>query len=912
MSKNRKAGAVPAPAPRPAEDPAIEISGSVPLDQLRPSPTNPRKSFPAASIEELAASFRTHGILQPLLVRPIGAAARYDGGDWHGLDYFEVVAGERRFRAARLNEVASVPVVVRFLTDDQVLEIQLIENDQREDVLPSEQAAAYGRFVAAGKTLGQIHAATGKSTGFIRSVLALGKVPAAALEAVDIGKLPRRTAEVIARIPNPTARAEAVKWVLAGDPNYHRSGKPRQRDDAPLTLVETSRMIERGFQVELKAAPFDRKALDLVDGVGSCTECPNRAANNAEAIEAGTRGDMCLDPVCYQAKVEAHGKRILAAAKEEGRKVLTKAEAKEVYPYSEHNPRSDFVDLDAKNYSDPKSRTYRQILKDKLKPEQVAVCVSPHSGAVIELVKSDTIRRLLATAAPKSAPDAARKAAEKRDRDKAELRNATARLAGKKVAETIIAGGAVLPPDKLLRPLVLVLIDSIWADAARLVAQRRGLGKGPPRDLLAAEAKKLGGADLFAVAAELLAAKLSIGFSAVKAADFWPAFRVDLKACEHTAKAESGKKAPPLFKPDYDAIERDANLANGNGKGAKRRGVVSSVNGSKAPAKSQPQDVAGAEGEAGNTAHSSAGKPAVLRDSAPLCTPGECRVCGCTEENCRKCILRTGTPCTWTSPAKDLCSACLPLLETDISIFFVHGRGIDNGLVSKLTAAGIRTVGHVQAMDKSKPPGKLKADDVEDLQERASKWMAEELDQLGPAVTKPAGDLRLAQVDGMPASIWQAFEKRSIRTLADLGSLIDKNWSTVAAQTPREDLLYRVIVAEVGHEGFLATMSRDALMRHLQPGWKPAATDSKSEPTAAGDLVLAALPRSVREILGRKRIETVEKLMVEVDEARELDDVEPRTALVTYFESLMGVSKKDARTAANTIADHLQQLEGAL
>lgn len=103
----------------------------VPVDALQESPTNPRRSFDEAKQQELAQSLRSQGVLVPLIVRDLD------------LDRFEVVAGARRFRAARLADLVSVPVRVVQLSDTQVLEYQLIENAIREDVHPYEEAMAY-------------------------------------------------------------------------------------------------------------------------------------------------------------------------------------------------------------------------------------------------------------------------------------------------------------------------------------------------------------------------------------------------------------------------------------------------------------------------------------------------------------------------------------------------------------------------------------------------------------------------------------------------------------------------------------------------------------------------------------------------------------------------------------------------
>jgi ParB family chromosome partitioning protein len=118
--------------PRPAS--GREQVQNIALDRLHPSSLQPRKDFPAESLKELADSIREKGILQPLLVRPRG-------------NEFELIAGERRWRAAQLLALAEVPAVVREADDHTVLEMMLIENLQREDLNPIEEALGYGQLI---------------------------------------------------------------------------------------------------------------------------------------------------------------------------------------------------------------------------------------------------------------------------------------------------------------------------------------------------------------------------------------------------------------------------------------------------------------------------------------------------------------------------------------------------------------------------------------------------------------------------------------------------------------------------------------------------------------------------------------------------------------------------------------------
>lgn len=320
----------PAPVRAPAPGDR-EIRGTAKPSELRPCPTNPRQSIPEASVQELAASFAQVGVLQPLVVRPVPLTAELVDGEWTGLKHFEIVAGHRRWAAAKLARLPQVPVVVRWLSDEDALLVQLVENDQREDVKPSEQAAAYSRLAAAGKTAEEIAAATGKPVGFVRGLLRLAKLPAWALAAVDAGRLPRATAELVARVPGEESRKKAAACVLGGYDNPRTlNGEMTCNDESieeavadregvsPLSYRETRDLIRTHFTRELKGAPFSRTALDLLDGVGSCDACPSRAGNDPEAVADDVRADTCLDPDCYRRKAEAQRQRHLDAAAAKG------------------------------------------------------------------------------------------------------------------------------------------------------------------------------------------------------------------------------------------------------------------------------------------------------------------------------------------------------------------------------------------------------------------------------------------------------------------------------------------------------------------------------------------------------------------------------------------------------------------
>ncbi len=156
-----------------------EGSVTLRLTDIEPNRGQPRKEFNADALEQLADSIRQHGVLQPLVVRPIPGTGTY-----------QLVAGERRWRAARMAGLSEVPVVVRELTDSETAEIALIENLQREDLNPIEEAEGYqGLMETYGLTQDEISRRVGKSRPAVANALRLLNLPAPVLEFVKKGKL---------------------------------------------------------------------------------------------------------------------------------------------------------------------------------------------------------------------------------------------------------------------------------------------------------------------------------------------------------------------------------------------------------------------------------------------------------------------------------------------------------------------------------------------------------------------------------------------------------------------------------------------------------------------------------------------------------------------------------------------------
>ena len=192
---------VPAEAPRSASETA-RIS-SIPIAEIQPNPLQPRTVFDASHLEELANSIETHGIIQPLLVRRKGAQ-------------YELIAGERRLRAAKLAGLGEVPAIVQDYADERVLEIALIENIQREDLNPIETAQALHRLQSEMKlSHEEIAARTGKDRTTITNLIRLLKLPREIQLLVAERRLSMGHARAILGIVNPDLQLQLAEKAAA-------------------------------------------------------------------------------------------------------------------------------------------------------------------------------------------------------------------------------------------------------------------------------------------------------------------------------------------------------------------------------------------------------------------------------------------------------------------------------------------------------------------------------------------------------------------------------------------------------------------------------------------------------------------------------------------------------------------------
>lgn len=272
----------------------------LPLALLTESPTNPRRSFDEAFLNELAATIRTNGVLSPLLVRPKNERS------------FEIVFGAQRYRAAQIAEVATVSVRIKNMTDAEVLEAQLIENLQRRDVHPMEEARGFKALLDLEQpkySIEQIAAKTGKSPAYIAQRLKLTELSAAAVEAFYADEIGVGHALLLAKLP-ADQQEEALKECFQEEWSASRDRKAK-RILLPVRHLQV--WIEQNVLLLLKDAPFDKRDAHLVAIAGSCVDCPQRTGYNKQLFADLGKQDACTNPSCFQAKVDAHIAATLAA-----------------------------------------------------------------------------------------------------------------------------------------------------------------------------------------------------------------------------------------------------------------------------------------------------------------------------------------------------------------------------------------------------------------------------------------------------------------------------------------------------------------------------------------------------------------------------------------------------------------------
>lgn len=589
----------------------VEQIVRAPLGQIVESPLNPREHYDAGRLQELAGSIRESGVIQPLIVRGLEYRATPDGitnlwhldyratgAEWRALDLLtsldpdlrlssplseeeariqighlprvEIVAGHRRKRAAGLAGIADVPVIVRALTDQQVLITQLIENLQREDLNPIEEAGGFQQMLsqkdAAGASLytrEKLAREINKSVEHIGERLSLLRLPGNAAAAIANARIGPAIGYLIARVPSDAMRKRLTAEVLKGFGD----------ESGPMSKRDVLDHIRRHYVKQLRDVPFDRSDARLVpvkldpDGQrrlgGDCDSCPFNSANMPEG--RSQKFHFCTLPPCYLAKVEAHIEVVKDKALAAGAIVV---ESEIAHRYIQHDgvPKheSGYIDLNAKPHpgevvSQKEAPAWREMVKGAVKIKPTVVFdekgkehwLAPRK-LVIEAAKKNGFGEMFTAAASRSKsspPDAGqvkRKAGE----------NAASKLAsavGVRALEALVVEISKRGVGAEAWPALLeIALFHSGEDALGYLINRRGLTDGDDREkIVRASARKLEAARLPALVIELLLAgwmKLK-GAEAPGFAALAVVYQLDLPAIRAAAKAALGEKAKPKAKP---------------------------------------------------------------------------------------------------------------------------------------------------------------------------------------------------------------------------------------------------------------------------------------------------------------------------------------------------------------------------
>lgn len=641
----------------------------VPRTWLVPSTTNPRKTF--TELEELAASFtevledgnKQRGIINAIVVRPAKASRSDRGGR------FEIVVGERRWRASEIAKMVEVPVEIRHLTDREVIEMQHVENAQRVDVPPLEEAASLAELLV---HMSPEVAATrlGKSASYVAQRARLVELTDTARKAFEVGSVGLGIVLLLARHTN------AVQ-----DEFLRHHGITLERPEGwhhqPPTVQTAKHYLERVILLQLKKAPFDTHDVTLVPAAGACDQCPKRTGNQV-ALFHDVDADRCMDPECFKAKTEALYQRRIADPKATvltdaeakkvlghgwldsssefvklddyvGRRPLTKAEEKEQKRIREEeiakdkardeNPDADFNDdpndYDDEDEDDPAAVDVRKALAGVEVP--VVLARDPRTHELVELVRKKDLELAAGQVKDKWAkPLLIAKTTRSRERVGSSgpsahydlMHKAQKKATEVSLAQLVAAATKKAPTDALFRLIASGVIHSAWSEVpkevvasrelAPVVEKGKGKKKGPKNDelpLVDALIDTLKGPALVALLLEIV-------------------MRRTAYELQHVSKKDQDDKNAPVIVRVMRMFKID---------------FAKNVETAKAEAKEKRKE---------STAKKLAKTKRDKAKGAPVkakAKRGTCKECGCTMTTL--CIVE-GEPCAWTDKTETLCTGC--------------------------------------------------------------------------------------------------------------------------------------------------------------------------------------------------------------------------------------------------------------
>ena len=251
---------------------SMESTSTLNINEITPNKEQPRKTFDETALEELADSIRQHGVLQPLLVRPLTS-----GG-------YQLVAGERRWRASRLAELKEVPVIIKELSDTEAMEIAIIENLQRDDLNPIEEAEGLQSLIdKCGYTQEQVATSVGKSRPAITNALRLLKLPEEVREMAKDGTISAGHARALLAFDNQPMMIECANQIVSKKLTVRDVEKMAKRPATSSTKTKTA---------QRRDSFYDEVELSLTEALGTKVRVYNGRNKGTLEIEFYTLDDL--------------------------------------------------------------------------------------------------------------------------------------------------------------------------------------------------------------------------------------------------------------------------------------------------------------------------------------------------------------------------------------------------------------------------------------------------------------------------------------------------------------------------------------------------------------------------------------------------------------------------------------------
>jgi len=450
----------------------ISNTRSVPVSSIRPSQTNPRKHFDPVALCELSDSIKQHGVLQPILVRH--ASMSPEEARRAESPSYEIVAGERRWRAAKAAGLEWIDVKIADLSDREALELQIIENLQRADLHPLEEADGYRQMMRThGYSAEEVAEKIGKSKAYVYGRLKLSDLGSDARDAFLSCRITASVALLVARVATHQLQARLIHELLP----------PGQTEAESVTVRHVQYRIRTGYMLDLYKAPFPPDDPALLPAAGSCYGCPKRTGNQPEIFDDPSESDICTDLDCFALKKKAHLERLADAGRANGMEVIYGDAAKKIAP---NGPRhtlvgDDYVDVDSRIYEgDHIGKTFREALGDRL---QVTLVEDTRSGKLVESMRGYALRDALVAAGALPSPNVSENRQNERSKIAEKVAEETCfrnrlwanvfRRANDIAPETLAYSASRMAIDRLI-------VDTMWGNLpylARLQMIQDGPGK---------------------------------------------------------------------------------------------------------------------------------------------------------------------------------------------------------------------------------------------------------------------------------------------------------------------------------------------------------------------------------------------------------------------------------------------------